>query len=85
MTIRTDDSGTNHPVVVDDENDDNDDGDDDEDFKIGEESREALQPRWPTRVFAAECLRRIIEGEYEEANLFGGQNMLMTKRQEQEA
>ena len=39
--------------------DDEDDaaGDDDE-FTSGEEARDSIQPRWQTRVFGAECLRR---------------------------
>lgn len=36
-------------------------GDDDHaEFHTGESSRATIQPRWPTRVFAAECVRRII-------------------------
>lgn len=36
-------------------------GDDDHaEFHTGESTRAAIQPRWPTRVFAAECVRRII-------------------------
>lgn len=37
-------------------------GDDDRiEFHTGNENgRVAIQPRWPTRVFAAECVRRII-------------------------
>lgn len=37
-------------------------GDDTDEFTKGEEAREVIQPRWPTRVFAAECLRKIIQG-----------------------
>jgi len=38
-------------------------GDDDEEFTAGDdEARDVIQPRWPTRVFAAGCLRKIIEG-----------------------
>ena len=47
------------------ENDEKDEdqavGDDTDEFTKGEESRDSIQPRWPTRVFAAECLRKIIE------------------------
>jgi len=37
---------------------------DDDEFTVGGETDEGLviQPRWPTRVFAAQCLRKIIEG-----------------------
>ncbi len=45
--------------------DEEDDGaNDDEEFTVGGEVDEGLviQPRWPTRVFAAQCLRKIIEG-----------------------
>ena len=36
--------------------------DDLSEFKTGDESskKNCIQPRWPTRVFAAECVRRII-------------------------
>ena len=39
-------------------------GNDDEEFTVGGETDDGLliQPRWPTRVFAAQCLRKIIEG-----------------------
>ncbi len=47
-----------------DEDDDADAADDDDEFTTGEEEggKDAIQPRWPTRVFAAKCLRRILEG-----------------------
>ena len=40
-----------------------DEGDDNTEFTHGEDSSTAptVQPRWPTRVFAAVCLRKIIE------------------------
>lgn len=48
----------------DDEDDDEDDENDDDvaDFHVEENksTHPAVQPRWPTRVFAAECIRRII-------------------------
>jgi hypothetical protein len=47
--------------------DEEDDGaNDDEEFTVGGEVDEGLviQPRWPTRVFAAQCLRKIIEGSF---------------------
>jgi hypothetical protein len=47
----------------DDDDDAADKAGDDENFTSGEEMRDSIQPRWPTRVFGAECLRRIIEGE----------------------
>eukprot|EP00095_Tigriopus_kingsejongensis_P009914 maker-scaffold1364_size45483-snap-gene-0.13 protein:Tk09914 transcript:maker-scaffold1364_size45483-snap-gene-0.13-mRNA-1 annotation:"heat repeat-containing protein 5b" len=65
LTIRTEESsGGNQPTPLnnDDDDDDENEVDDDEDFKIAEdEARDSIQPRWPTRVFAAECLRKIIE------------------------
>ncbi|XP_031626262.1 HEAT repeat-containing protein 5B isoform X2 [Contarinia nasturtii] len=44
------------------DNDDDDDNDDDvADFHVEEDtSKQSIQPRWPTRVFAAECVRKII-------------------------
>ncbi|KAK9498320.1 hypothetical protein O3M35_002979 [Rhynocoris fuscipes] len=40
---------------------DDEEGDDGDEFKTGEETRRSgIQPRWPTRVFAAESLRKII-------------------------
>lgn len=37
-------------------------GDDLSEFKTGDENykKNCVQPRWPTRMFAAECIRRII-------------------------
>ena len=43
-------------------NDDDDEDDaagDDDEFTSGEEARDSIQPRWQTRVFGAECLRRV--------------------------
>jgi len=38
--------------------------DDDAEFTAGDyEAKDVIQPRWPTRVFAAVCLRKIIDGE----------------------
>ncbi|XP_019760374.2 HEAT repeat-containing protein 5B isoform X2 [Dendroctonus ponderosae] len=34
--------------------------DDQEQFHAEEENQRAVQPRWPTRVFAAECVRRVL-------------------------
>lgn len=49
---------------MDDDNEDDDDDNDDDvaDFQVAEEktSHSNIQPRWPTRVFAAECIRKII-------------------------
>ncbi|XP_075228223.1 HEAT repeat-containing protein 5B isoform X2 [Lycorma delicatula] len=44
------------------EKDDEEEGDDDQsEFHAeGETTRGVVQPRWPTRVFAAECVRRVI-------------------------
>jgi hypothetical protein len=33
---------------------------DDTEFHTNELARASVQPRWPTRVFAAECVRKII-------------------------
>lgn len=41
---------------------DDDEGDaagDDDEFTSGEEAGDSIQPRWQTRVFGAECLRRV--------------------------
>lgn len=44
-----------------DEDDDDDNDDDVADFHVEEDaSKASVQPRWPTRVFAAECVRKII-------------------------
>lgn len=44
-----------------DHGEDEDEDDDQEEFHAAEEqSHITVQPRWPTRVFAAECVRRII-------------------------
>ncbi|XP_034252934.1 HEAT repeat-containing protein 5B isoform X2 [Thrips palmi] len=44
-----------------DRGEDEDEDDDQEEFHAAEEqSHLTVQPRWPTRVFAAECVRRII-------------------------
>ena len=50
-------------VGKDEDKDEDETAGDDEEFTAGEEARDAIQPRWPTRVFAAECLRQIIEGK----------------------
>lgn len=44
------------------EGEEEEEGDDDHaEFHMGESSsRATIQPRWPTRVFAAECVRRIV-------------------------
>lgn len=50
-------------LKMDDNEDDDDENDDDvADFQVAEEktSHSNIQPRWPTRVFAAECIRKII-------------------------
>lgn len=74
-------------VTDNDEENDDDDGDDDDvaDFHVGEKdsSHNAVQPRWPTRVFAAECVRKIIT-TCESANpihfdLIQAKEMQMTK------
>ncbi|XP_055323720.1 HEAT repeat-containing protein 5B isoform X3 [Sitodiplosis mosellana] len=68
----------------DDENDDDDNDDDVADFHVEEDtSKPSVQPRWPTRVFAAECVRKIIS-TCESANpihfdLIQAKEMQMTK------
>ena len=44
--------------------DDNEDDSDDIEFKVGNSDKDKqsnIQPRWKTRVFAATCLRKILE------------------------
>lgn len=69
--------------VNDEENEDNDD--DVADFQVEQENstHPSVQPRWPTRVFAAECVRKIIS-TCETANpihfdLIQAKEMQMTK------
>ena len=52
--------GTDKNKGNDGDGDDEDDaaGDDGE-FTSGEEAKDSIQPRWQTRVFGAECLRRV--------------------------
>lgn len=49
-------------VTDDDDDDENENDDDVADFRVEEKesTHPAVQPRWPTRVFAAECVRKII-------------------------
>lgn len=72
-------------TVHDDDEDDNENDDDVADFHIDEKetTHPAVQPRWPTRVFAAECIRKIIS-TCEAANpihfdLIQAKEMQMTK------
>lgn len=63
ITGPADDLSTMDNLRMDDDNEDDDDNDDDvADFQVAEEktSHSNIQPRWPTRVFAAECIRKII-------------------------
>ncbi|KAE8751074.1 hypothetical protein FOCC_FOCC002159 [Frankliniella occidentalis] len=70
VTLETDSTGPDDPgagvslageaAVEGDGADDEDADDDQEEFHAAEERARPLQPRWPTRVFAAECVRRII-------------------------
>lgn len=70
LTVSTDSTGPDDPgagvslageaAVEGDGADDEDADDDQEEFHAAEERARPLQPRWPTRVFAAECVRRII-------------------------
>ncbi|XP_037035883.1 HEAT repeat-containing protein 5B isoform X5 [Bradysia coprophila] len=90
LTVTTDNIGEEAVVketvnLNDDDDDDNDNDDDVEDFHIEEKetTHPAVQPRWPTRVFAAECIRKIIS-TCESANpihfdLIQAKEMQMTK------
>lgn len=65
LTVATDSTSEEQPVGAATENDDNDEGEVDDDqaeFHAEDDSstHPAVQPRWPTRVFAAECVRKII-------------------------
>lgn len=80
--------GAMESLKLDDNDDDNDNEDDDDvaDFHVEQEkdsNQSNVQPRWPTRVFAAECVRRIIS-TCESANpihfdLIQAKEMQMTK------
>lgn len=53
--------GAGEAAAEGDRGDEDEDDDDQEEFHAAEEqSHLTVQPRWPTRVFAAECVRRII-------------------------
>lgn len=56
-------SGGSGSNMIDEDKDEDETAGDDVEFTTGEETRDSIQPRWPTRVFAAECLRKIIEGK----------------------
>ena len=72
LSVSAEDSSRNGAggnVVKEDANDDDEEKDasDDAEFTTGDDpeaARKALmiQPRWATRVFAAQCLRKIIDG-----------------------
>ncbi|XP_061508694.1 HEAT repeat-containing protein 5B isoform X2 [Anopheles gambiae] len=70
-----------------DDGDDDDDDDDDDNMEFHAEDHQAthpaVQPRWPTRVFAAECVRKVIATcENASANhfdLLAAKEMQMTK------
>lgn len=52
---------TNEETVADNENNDVEGDDDQAEFHADESlKRQTISPRWPTRVFAAQCVRRII-------------------------
>lgn len=57
-----DDLGGMDTLTIADDDDENDNDDDVANFGIEdkETKNSAVQPRWPTRVFAAECVRKII-------------------------
>ena len=67
LTVSTDaleaGGGPTGKKLLDEDKDEDDAAGDDVEFTSGEEARDAIQPRWPTRVFAAECLRKIIQGK----------------------
>lgn len=83
-----DEMGAMESLKLTDNDDDNDNEDDDDvaDFHVEPEKdsgQSNVQPRWPTRVFAAECVRRII-ATCESANpihfdLIQAKEMQMTK------
>lgn len=53
--------GTSHSSHLNIEDDEHDDADDDQsEFHTEEKAHVNIMPRWPTRVFAAECVRKII-------------------------
>lgn len=65
LTVATDSANSEETPVGTIENDDNDETEADDDqaeFHAEDDSstHPAVQPRWPTRVFAAECVRKII-------------------------
>ena len=74
LTVSSEDSSAKpaSSVQVKEEDDDDDgEGNDDEEFTMGDtEEVPIIQPRWPTRVFAAQCLRKIIEGTKKKSKLF---------------
>lgn len=66
LTVASESSTPDEVVVVNTEdgtadNDSAGEGDDDQvEFHADESKRPSVSPRWPTRVFAAQCIRRII-------------------------
>ncbi|XP_055847565.1 HEAT repeat-containing protein 5B isoform X1 [Episyrphus balteatus] len=63
VAVETSTDETQKVELVDDNEDDNENDDDDVTEYHAEENTSthpAVQPRWPTRVFAAECVRKII-------------------------
>ena len=59
MEAEADKSGGADNTNKNDDDDDDDGAGDDDEFTSGEEARDSIQPRWQTRVFGAECLRRV--------------------------
>uniref|UniRef100_A0A182K6L8 HEAT repeat-containing protein 5B n=1 Tax=Anopheles christyi TaxID=43041 RepID=A0A182K6L8_9DIPT len=70
-----------------DDGDDDDDDDDDDNMEFHAEDHQAthpaVQPRWPTRVFAAECVRKVIatceNASSNHFDLLAAKEMQMTK------
>uniref|UniRef100_A0A182VRX2 HEAT repeat-containing protein 5A n=1 Tax=Anopheles minimus TaxID=112268 RepID=A0A182VRX2_9DIPT len=70
-----------------DDADDDDDDDDDDNMEFHAEDHQAthpaVQPRWPTRVFAAECVRKVIatceNASSNHFDLLAAKEMQMTK------
>ncbi|XP_050428188.1 HEAT repeat-containing protein 5B isoform X2 [Adelges cooleyi] len=64
-------------------NDDEETGDDQDEFQMENKEQESIkrkhQPRWPTRVFAVQCICRIISTCYKESNAAPHFNLSLAK------
>ncbi|XP_053671302.1 HEAT repeat-containing protein 5B isoform X1 [Anopheles nili] len=88
LTVASDSASTGKDApAADGDGDDGDDDEDDDNMEFHAEDHQAthpaVQPRWPTRVFAAECVRKVIATcENASANhfdLLAAKEMQMTK------